>query len=100
MAPKTPIAPIPELLVGMAGVVFVAWLLDDPSRPAAGATRGAVEWAIPALGVGVAWASSFLLPTTAAPIGVAGGMLAAALIVLAYLVRRPELFDRDRASTI
>jgi membrane-bound metal-dependent hydrolase YbcI (DUF457 family) len=100
LAGATPVAPVAELLVGGTGVVFVAWLLDDPFRPSAGATRGAVEWAIPALGVGLAWSSSFLLPATAAPVGVAGGLLAAALVVLAYLVRRPELFDRDQGTTI
>jgi hypothetical protein len=75
-------------------------LLDDPSRPAGGAVRGAPVWAISALAVGVAWASSFLLPGTAAPLGVAGGLLAASLIALAYLVRRPELFDQALAPTI
>ena len=100
LAAETPIAPIPELLVGVVGVVFVAWLVDDPSRPPGAIVRGAVEWTIPGAGVGVAWASSFLLPSTAAPVGVAGGLLAAAIVVLAYLVRRPELFDRAEAATI
>ncbi len=100
LAAETPVGPLPELLVGVAGVVFIAWLLDDPSRPASGATRAAVEWTIPALGVGLAWTSSFLLPSSAAPLGVAGGLLAASLLVLAYLVRRPDLFDREEAATI
>ncbi|MGA9840560.1 MAG: hypothetical protein WBS16_09070, partial [Thermoplasmata archaeon] len=62
--------------------------------------RGAVVWAVPGLAVGVAWASEFLLPSTSAPLGVAGGLLAASLIALAYLVSRPELFDREAAPTI
>jgi hypothetical protein len=100
LAATTPIAPLPELLAGAAGVVFIAWLTDDPSRPPAGASRGALVWAIPGLGMGVAWASAFLLPSSAASVGVAGGLLAASLLVLAYVVARPEMFDRDMASTI
>ena len=100
LAVATPASPVPELLVGVSGVAFIAWLADDPARPPAGATRGAVVWAIPALGMGVAWASEFLLPATSAPLGVAGGLLAASLVALAYLVARPDLFDRDVAPTI
>ncbi len=100
LAVETPIAPLPELLVGAAGVVFVAWLSDDPWRPPAGLSRGALGWAVPALGVGIAWASTFLLPSSAASLGVAGGLLAGALLALAYLVSRPDLFGRDEATTI
>jgi hypothetical protein len=97
---ETPIAPLPELLTGASGVVFVAWLLDDPWRPPGGFSRGAVVWAVPAFGVGIAWASTFLLPAYAASLGVAGGLLAAALVALAYLVSHPDLFDRGEATTI
>jgi hypothetical protein len=97
---ETPIAPLPELLVGAAGVVFVAWLLDDPWRPPAGFWRGALVWAIPAFAVGIAWASTFLLPSSSASIGVAGALLAAALVALAFLVSRPELFSTDEPATI
>jgi hypothetical protein len=100
LAAATPVSPVPDLLVGAAGVAFVAWLTDDPARPSGGAKRGALVWAVPGLAVGVAWASEFLLPSTAAPLGVAGGLLAASLIILAYLVARPELFDHDGAPTI
>lgn len=99
-AAVTPIAPLPELLVGVAGIAFVVWLVDDPLRPSAGIIRGAGVWGVPALGVGIAWASTFLLPPSAASLGVAGGLLAGGLILLAYLVGRPEMFDREQASTI
>jgi hypothetical protein len=100
LAVETPISPLPELLVGATGVAFVAWLADDPWRPPAGAARGALVWALPGFGVGIAWASTFLLPRSAASLGVAGGLLAAAIIALAYLVSRPDLFDRGDATTI
>lgn len=97
---ETVVAPIPELLAGITGVVFVAWLMDDPSRPSAGVARGAVEWAVPGLAVAVAWASSFLLPSSSAPIGVAGALLVGVVALVAYLVRRPDLFDQGGPTTI
>jgi apolipoprotein N-acyltransferase len=100
LAAETPVGVVPELLAGVAGVVIVAWLLDDPMRPPDGLRRGWMIWGIPAVGVGLAWASASLLPSTSAPVGIAGGLLAAALVILAYLVRRPELFDRDAPTTI
>jgi hypothetical protein len=100
LAVETPIAALPELLVGAAGVVFVAWLVDDPSRPPAGLSRGALVWGVPAFAVGIAWASSFLLPSTAASLGVAGALLAGALVTLAYLVSRPDLFYQNEPATI
>jgi hypothetical protein len=100
LAAAAPIGPVPEVLAGAAGVVVLAWIADDPTRPPRGVLRGAVGWGLPGLAVGLAWASSFLLPGSAAPVGVAGGLLAAAVIALAYLFLRPELADAGPASTI
>jgi hypothetical protein len=100
LAAATPVAAIPELIAGLGGVVGVVWLLDDPRGVPGAVSRGAIVWGVPALGVGVAWASATLLPSTSAPVGVAGGLLVAALVILVYLVRRPELFDRDTPTTI
>jgi hypothetical protein len=92
--------PLELLLVGVSGAAFVAWLADDPYRPPSGAGRGTVVWLVPTLGVVMAWASSLLLPRSTASLGVAGGLAAGALAVLAYLLSRPDLFDRDAAATI
>jgi hypothetical protein len=100
VAAVSPVQPVVELLVGLSGVLFVAWLMDDPSRPPAAVVRGAVGWTILGMAVAIAWASSFLLPSNAAPLGVAGGLLAVILLVLAYLVRRRDLLDQDLAATI
>jgi len=94
------LAPLALLLTGLAGVGYVAWLADDPARPRGGARRGLVVWAVPALGVLVGWAGTFLLPSGAASLGVAGALAAAAVGVLAYLVSRPDLFDPDAAATL
>lgn len=92
--------PFEWLVVGLSGAVLVAWLADDPFRAPRGAARGALEWLVPSLGVGIAWASSFLLPRSTTELGVAGGLAAGALVVLAYLFARPDLFDRDASATI
>ena len=94
------VAPLELLVVGLAGAAFVAWLTDEPSRAPRAVGRGALEWLVPTLGVALAWASSFLLPRTTASLGVAGGLTAGALALLAYLLTRPDLFDRDAAATI
>jgi hypothetical protein len=89
-----------EGVAGFAGVAVIAWLTEDPDRPVGSFVRRVPSWAVPALGVGIAWAGAALLPSGAAPLGVAVGLLVAALAALAYLVRRPELLDRDRAPTL
>ncbi len=97
---RLPAGPAPELLAGVGGVVLLAWLAEDPARPAGGATRGVIGWGLPGLAVGLAWVSSFLLPPSAAPIGLAGGLLAAVVIALAAVVHRPELVTSEPASTL
>ena len=97
---EVPTGPGFDLLAGAAGVVVLAWIAEDPARPAGGAVRGAIGWGLPGLAVGLAWVSSFLLPPAAAPIGVAGGLLAAILILLAWLFERPEMVVSEPAPTL
>jgi hypothetical protein len=100
LAAGLPSDPAPELLAGVGGVVLLAWIAEDPARPAGGALRGAIGWGLPCLAVGLAWISAFLLPPSAAPIGVAGGLLAAVVIALAALFHRPELVTSEPAPTL
>jgi hypothetical protein len=79
------------------GLAFLVWLADDPARPAGGARRGLATVAVPALAVGIAWSSTLFLPAGAVPLGVAGGLLALTLALVAFLVGRPSLFDREEA---
>ena len=97
---RTPVGAVPDGLAGVAGVAVIVWLADDPHRPRERPSRWFSAWSIPVIGVAIAWASTALLPPTAVPFGVAGGLLAAALIALAVLVRRPDLVDRDRAPSL
>ena len=94
----SPLGLLPELLAGMAGLAFLAWLADDPTRPIGGLGRARMTLLLPALALGIAWASALLLPSRAAPIGVAGGLLAGALVALAILIARPGAFDREEAT--
>jgi hypothetical protein len=96
----TPVAVIPDLLAGVAGVLVVVWLVDDPRGPPKSVSRGHLVWGVPAVAVGLAWASASVLPSSSAPVGIAGALLVAALVMLAYLIRRPDLFDRETAATV
>jgi hypothetical protein len=100
LAAGLPTGPAPELLAGVGGVVVLGWVAEDPARPAGGLLRGAIGWGLPGLAVGLAWVSSFLLPSSAAPIGVAGGLLAAVVIALAALFHRPEIVTAEPAPTL
>jgi hypothetical protein len=100
LAARSTLGPVPELLAGATAIALVVWLADDPLRPPAGVRRAGWAWAIPALTVAIAWSSTALLPSSAAPIGVAGAVLVVALVGLAYLARRPELFARERTPTL
>jgi hypothetical protein len=84
-----------ELFAGLAGLAFLIWLADDPSRPRGGAVRDLPTLAIPALALGIAWSSALFLPSRAVPLGVAGALLTLALATVAFLVSRPGAFDRE-----
>ncbi len=94
-----PLGLVPELAAGAAGLAFLVWLADDPARFPGGVGRARTTLLVPALALGIAWASSLILPATAAPLGVAAGVLVVALAALAYLFARPSLFDREGAAT-
>ncbi len=79
-----------ELFGGLAGLAFLLWLADDPARASGGGRRAAPTIALASLAVGLAWAISLSLPASAPEIGVAAGLLAAAFVLLAILLGRPQ----------
>jgi len=95
----SPLGLVPELAAGGAGLAFLAWLADDPARPAGGIARARSTILVSGLALGIAWSSALLLPSRSASLGVAAGLLVLAVGALAYLVARPELFDREAAAT-
>ncbi len=100
LAASAPLSALAEITAGVAGVTVLAWIANDPFRPPWGVLRGALGWGVPGLAVGLAWVSSFLLPPSAAPVGVAGALLAATVIALAVLFAEPERASGGPASTI
>jgi hypothetical protein len=93
LALTAPPGPAPELLAGAGAVALLAGIAADPDRPPGGLARGAFGWGLPGLAVGLAWAGTYILPPSAAPVGVAGGLVAAAVVGLAVLIRRPDLAE-------
>lgn len=88
LAATSPAAPSTELFGGLAAVALLLWLADDPSRPAGGGRRAGFAVATCALAVGIAWSVALVLPRPSGAIGIAGGMLAALLLLVAYLLAR------------
>lgn len=88
LAASSPAVPSAELFGGVAALALLLWLADDPSRPAGGGRRAVVALASCALGVGVAWSLALILPRPSGEVGIAGGLLALALLLLAWLLAR------------
>ena len=88
LAATAPPVPSTELFAGLTGLAFLLWIADDPSRPAGGGRRAVPILALGALGVGLAWAITLALPGRSPDVGLAGALLAAALVLLALLIAR------------
>ena len=88
LAATAPPVPAAELFGGLSGLAFLLWAADDPSRPSGGGRRAVPTIALASLGVGLAWAITLAVPGRAADIGLAGALLASALVLLALLVAR------------
>ena len=85
LAVTAPVAASTDLFAGLTGLAFLLWVADDPGRPAGGGRRAAPTIAPAALAVGFAWAITLVLAGQPQEIGLAGGLLAAALVLLAVL---------------
>lgn len=99
LALLSPLTVLAELVAGLGGVAILSWMADDPDRLPGGFVRGLSTIALPAFAVGVAWGSGLLLPPGVAPVGVAAAVLAIALAAVAFLIGRPDVFDREEAAT-
>ena len=80
-----PAGPPTDLLAGLIALLLLLWAADDPARPAGGGRRAVPTVAPAFLAVGLAWVLSLALIGQPADIGLAGALLAAALVVLAFL---------------
>jgi hypothetical protein len=95
-APSTPTA---ELLGGVVPIALLAWLADDPRRTSGGVGRAAPALILVLLAVAIAWSCAFLLPPGQALVGFGSALLVVATILVAVLLGRPDLIDREPPAT-
>jgi hypothetical protein len=86
LALTSPAGPSPELFGGVASLAVLLWLADDPSRPAGGGRRASPALAVCAAGMAIAWVLAVGLPAAPPEIGIAGGLLAFVILLLAVLL--------------
>lgn len=86
LTPAAPAGPATDLFAGLAALALLLWIADEPGRPAGGARRSVPTIAPAALGVAFAWALTLGLPGQEAKVGVAGALIAGALVLLAFLL--------------
>lgn len=79
------------LFAGACGIAFLYWLADDPERPTGNGRNGLPGIAVVAAAVGLSVALVAVLPRGTAEVGVAGGLLALAMALLAVLLNRRRL---------
>jgi len=96
-----PAGPSTDLFAGATGLAFLLWLSDDPLRPTGGGRRALPTIAPAALAVGLAWGITLGLAGQPQQVGLAGGLLVAALVLLAWLfagLSRPAATRPPRAE--
>jgi hypothetical protein len=90
------ISVLTELLAGATGLLYLLWLADD-APPIAESRRNVTQvLTLPALALGIALASSLLVPVSSLLIGATAGILVGSLLAVAWLFDHPEAL-RSRA---
>jgi hypothetical protein len=98
LAVTSPSNPISALLGGGAALAVLIYLADDPTRSPGGPRRSAPTLLVVSLAFGISWGSALLLPPATGALGVAGGLLALSLFLIASLLRRPQLLESAGAG--
>lgn len=100
VAATAPTSAPAELAAGVAALAFLLWLAAAPAvRPAGAVRRSLLSLSFAALVLLLAWSSALLLPPNPASFGIGGALLVAVMIVVAILVGRPELIDREPGAS-
>ncbi len=81
-----------DLFAGLASLALLLWLSADPTRPRAGGRRAAPAIIVCAAAFAVAFVVGLGFPLIGSAVGVAGGLLAFVILLLAVL------FDRQVAD--
>jgi hypothetical protein len=99
VAAFAPSSPESDLVGGFAAVALLAWLADDPRRAPGGLSRALPSLVLVLVTLGIAWVGAFLLPSGSALIGIGAGLLVVVMILVAVLLGRPDLIDREPPAT-
>ena len=86
-----PYAPSTALLAGVCGVALLFWIANDPGRTFGVLGRRSYPIAVVAVAVGLSMAILFVVPRGPSGVGVAGGLLALAMVLVAILLNRTRL---------
>ncbi len=86
LAVAAPVTLSTELAAGVGGLAALLWLADDPARPSGGGRRAVPAIALAALSLGLAWSIVLIVPSSTANVGLAGGLLAFAIVLVALLL--------------
>ncbi len=81
---------------GAAVLGTLAWLADAPGRVAGGMRRATRPLALTGFAFAAAWAIAFLLPSASVSVGIVGGLLVLALVIVTVLLARGTVFERER----
>jgi hypothetical protein len=90
---------VPELVAGIAGLAVLLWCSEEPDRSPGAVGRGVAALAVPAAVLGIALASSLLLPSGEGSLGIAAALLAVSVVAVALLLGAPRTFERDPSAT-
>jgi len=99
LAAGAPSSPGPEFFGAIATLALLAWLAEDPRRAPGGFARAIPLLLVVFLTVAIAWTCAVLLPPGSALVGVGSALLVAATLLLAVLLGRPDLIDREPPAT-
>lgn len=87
----SPIAPSTELFGGLASLAFLLWLADDPARAPGGGRRAVPTLGLAGLAFGLAWSITLPFGPAAPDIGLASGLLVAALVLVGLALWRASV---------
>jgi len=94
-----PAVPAAELVAGATGIAFLFWMADDPHGSRGRAERGLIPIAVVAVAVGFSLGIVLALPRFPSEVGIAGGLLALAMVLVAILLARSR-FDAARGTRV
>ncbi len=93
-----PVAASTELVAGASSLGLLLWLADDPARRPGTALRAIPTIALAALAFGLGWSLTLAVSIPSADVGLAGALIAVALVVVAVvLLRASEAIGAETA---